>query len=326
VGGAAGAAFLLLGRSATRATANNVPVPVPVPAHAIPSAPVASSSSGTSASAAAAVPPACPDGMVRIPGGKFFMGADDGTSDEKPAHKVGLSPYCLDAYEVTTADYKKCSDSGDCKRAGTTNDWEGIASSERDAYDPLCNIRDPEAKGKHPINCVDWEMANDYCHAHAARLPSEAEWEFAARGPDGRKYPWGDEEPSAKLMNGCGPECVAWGKEHGIKLTAMYKSSDGWPASAPVGSFPEGRSRYGVYDIVGNVWEWVGDWHGSYSKQADADGPPMNPEGPKTGKMRVVRGGGFGNSESACVRPSFRFREPPVQRSYATGFRCAKTL
>jgi len=251
------------------------------------------------------------------------MGADDGTPDEKPAHKVALSPYCLDPYEVTTADYKTCSDNGDCKRAATTNEWDNITQHERDAYDPLCNIRDPEGKAKHPINCVDWQMATDYCHAHDARLPTEAEWEFAARGPDGRKYPWGDEEPSAKLINACGTECVAWGKEHGLKLTAMYKADDGWPASAPVGSFPEGRSRYGVYDIVGNVWEWTGDWHASYAASS-GDGPEADPQGPKTGKMRVVRGGGFGNFDSTCVRPSFRFRSLPLQRSYATGFRCAK--
>jgi eukaryotic-like serine/threonine-protein kinase len=321
---AAGVGLFLLRRADSGAAAINAP------GSSAPSASPPASSSGYGAgSSAAAAPPAlatCPQGMARIPGGKFFMGADDGSSDEKPAHKVALSPYCLDQYEVTTADYKKCSDSGDCKRAGTTNDWDGITAKERQAYDTLCNIRDIDGKAKHPINCVDWEMANDYCHAMGARLPTEAEWEFAARGPDGRKYPWGDEEPSEKLMNGCGPECVAWGKEHGIKLMPMYKTSDGFPASAPIGSFPEGRSRYGVYDIVGNVWEWVGDWHGSYADAPKSDTPPMNPEGPKSGKTRVVRGGGFGNSESACVRPSFRFHEPPVQRTYSTGFRCAKSL
>jgi len=254
------------------------------------------------------------------------MGADDGTPDEKPAHKVVLPPYCLDAYEVSTADYKKCSDTGDCKRAATTNEWDGISAHERGAYDPLCNIRDADAKGLHPINCVDWNMADDFCRARQARLPTEAEWEFAARGPDGRKYPWGDEEPSEKFINGCGTECVAWGKEHGIKLTPMYKASDGFPSSAPVGSFPEGRSRYGVYDIVGNVWEWVSDWYAPYDPVPGTGDPPRNPDGPKTGKTRVVRGGGFGNYDSACVRPSFRFHQVPLQRSYATGFRCAASL
>ena len=323
---AMGAAGLVVARrlgahaSADRGqVATTTSVSVPAPETSAPSGSATATGQATPSSVS------CPSGMVRIPGGRFFMGSDDGTPDEKPAHKVALSPYCLDPYEVTTADYKTCSDNGDCKRAAATNEWDAITEHERDAYDPLCNIRDAEGKASHPINCVDWQMAADYCHARDARLPTEAEWEFAARGPDGRKYPWGDEEPSAKLINACGTECVAWGKEHGLKLTAMYKADDGWPASAPVGSFPEGRSRYGVYDIVGNVWEWTGDWHASYDASS-GDTPPTDPQGPKTGKMRVVRGGGFGNFDSTCVRPSFRFRSLPVQRSYATGFRCAKSL
>jgi eukaryotic-like serine/threonine-protein kinase len=287
---------------------------------------VTAGSPSESAPVVAAAPPGCPAGMVRIPGGKFFMGADDGTPEEEPAHKVALSPYCLDAYEVTTADYKTCSDDGECRRAGTTNDWDGITTREREAYDALCNIRDLEGKARHPINCVDWRMAADYCHARGDRLPTEAEWEFAARGPDGRKYPWGDEEPSEKLINACGSECVSWGKEHGLKLTAMYKADDGWPTSAPVGSFPEGRSRYGVYDIVGNVWEWVADWYGAYEGSAGGNDPKANPAGPPSGKAKVIRGGGFGNFDPTCVRPSFRFRAAPSSRSYATGFRCARSL
>jgi formylglycine-generating enzyme required for sulfatase activity len=253
------------------------------------------------------------------------MGADDGSTSEKPAHKVSLSPYCLAKYEVTTSEYKQCSDSGECKRAAATNDWDGIEGHDREVYDPLCNITDPVGKGKHPINCVDWQMATDYCRAQAGRLPTEAEWEFAARGPDGRRYPWGDEEPSGKRINACGSECVAWGKAHGVKLTAMYKSSDEWPATAPVGSFPDGQSRYGVYDVVGNVWEWVGDWYGAYDTKTPTS-PPVDPEGPRAGSLRVIRGGGFNNSDSSCVRPSFRFKQAPTSRTYATGFRCAKSL
>jgi formylglycine-generating enzyme required for sulfatase activity len=262
--------------------------------------------------------------MVPIPGGRFFMGSDEGAVTERPAHKVMLSPYCLDKFEVTTASYKQCSDSGECKRASTTNDWDGITPHDHEVYDPVCNIRDADSQGKHPINCVDWQMATDYCRAQGGRLPTEAEWEFAARGPDGRRYPWGDEEPSSARINACGAECVAWGKEHGVTLTAMYRSNDAWKTTAPVGSFPEGQSRYGVYDVVGNVWEWVSDWYGPYA-ETQSDAPPANPTGPN-GTMRVIRGGGFNNSDSACVRPSFRFRQAPTSRTYATGFRCAKSL
>ena len=117
---------------------------------------------------------------------------------ERPAHNVTLSPYCMDTFEVTTGDYLTCSDRGECKRAGTSNDWGGITEQEHKTYDPLCNVRDPSTREHHPINCVDWEMASIYCKAHDKRLPTEAEWEFAARGPDGRKYPWGDTRRTAR--------------------------------------------------------------------------------------------------------------------------------
>src|SRR5262249_50656346 len=130
-------------------------------------------------------PPAtCPEGMTKIPGGKFFMGSDDKKDEphERPAHQVILSPYCIDTTEVTVAKYKACSDTGECKRAPTENDWEGIDATSHKLYDPLCNIRDPEGRAKHPINCIDWGMADAYCRAVNKRLPTEAEWEFATRG------------------------------------------------------------------------------------------------------------------------------------------------
>jgi eukaryotic-like serine/threonine-protein kinase len=324
----AAVAYFVIGRARSMKSGEQAAAETTAAAVAASSMSGAASASATgSASSANAMgaAPSCSDGMVAIPGGKFFMGADDGSGAEKPAHKIVLAPYCLDKFEVTTGDYKQCSDGGDCKRAATTNDWDGITDHDREAYDGLCNIRDAAGKAKHPVNCVDWQMASDFCHARGARLPTEAEWEFAARGPDGRKYPWGDEEPSGERINACGAECVQWGKAHGVKLTAMYKSNDGFAATAPVGSFPEGKSRYGVYDVVGNVWEWVGDWYGSYGTTS-SDDPPRNPSGPAEGTMRVIRGGGFNNSDSACVRPSFRFKQAPTSRTYATGFRCAKSL
>jgi formylglycine-generating enzyme required for sulfatase activity len=258
--------------------------------------------------------------MVFVPGGQFFMGSDEGTTREKPAHNVKLSPFCIDVYEVSVAKYVACSDQGKCKRAARTNQWEGITASDKKTYDPLCNATESDGRAVHPINCVDWERADTYCKGMLphGRLPTEAEWEFAARGSDGRLYPWGDEAPSAKYLNACGSECVAWGKSHGVSLPAMYKANDGWPNTAPVGSFPSGKSRFGLMDVVGNVWEWVGDWYGPYT-----DAPSTDPRGPESGTGKVMRGGAWNGSDPSWVRPSFRYMNDPASSSYGVGFRCA---
>jgi formylglycine-generating enzyme required for sulfatase activity len=263
-------------------------------------------------------PPSCPTGMIYIPGGQFFMGSDDGLPLEKPSHNVKLAPFCIDTYEVTTDRYLACSDAGKCKRASATNDFPGITRHDRDVFDPLCNVQNPSTRGQHPINCVDWERADTFCRAEGGRLPTEAEWEFAARGPDGRKYPWGDEDPNPTYLNACGSECVAWGKDHRYPLTGMYAAGDGFATTAPVGSFPAGKSRYGLMDVVGNVWEWVGDWYAPYGSKAEVD-----PAGPSEGKSRVIRGGAWNGAEPSWVRPTFRFMNDPASRSYGVGFRCA---
>jgi hypothetical protein len=164
------------------------------------------------------------------------MGSDEGLPLERPAHQVVLAPYCMDRFEVTVAQYKACSDAGRCKRAGMSNQWVDITEKERKAFDPLCNARDVEGRSNHPINCVDWEMADKFCREQGKRLPTEAEWEFAARGPDGRKYPWGDDDPTAEFLNACGRECMAWGAKNGIEEKAMYDVDDGFANTAPVGS------------------------------------------------------------------------------------------
>ena len=271
--------------------------------------------------APAQIKPKCPASMVEIQGGKFFMGSDDDLDLEKPAHHVTIAPYCMDTFEVSTEQYKACSDSGDCKRAATENKWESISARESKVYDPLCNIREPMARARHPINCIYWQMAARYCEAQGGRLPTEAEWEFAARGPDGRKYPWGDEEPSPLDLNACGKECLAWGKKNKVELESMYDGDDGWPTTAPVGSFPGGKSRYGVQDVMGNVWEWTSDYFAPYTADARVD-----PKGPPSGEARVIRGGAWNGAYPAWVRPTFRYKNAPDTRSYGVGFRCARTL
>jgi formylglycine-generating enzyme required for sulfatase activity/serine/threonine protein kinase len=289
----------------------------PVAAVAVP--PSASAVVIPPAGTAAGSPARCPPGSLAIPGGSFFMGSDDGLALERPAHQVTLAPFCIDEFEVTVEQYKACSDAGRCKRAGTVNEWAGISDKEKKAFDPLCNVRDPVSRARHPINCVDWEMADKFCKEQGRRLPTEAEWEFAARGPDGRKYPWGDDDPAAGHLNACGRECVVWGTKNGIEERAMYDADDGFANTAPVGSFPKGASRYGVQDVVGNVWEWVADWYSAYGKEE-----ATAPRGPESGDERVIRGGAWNGSYPAWVRPTFRYKDAPTKRSYGIGMRCAK--
>jgi formylglycine-generating enzyme required for sulfatase activity len=285
-----------------------------------PPAPASASASGS----AAAPPLACPVGMVEIPGGTFFMGSDDKTAFdfEKPAHKVQLSRYCIDKQEVSLKKFMQCAESKRCKPPGTENVWEGITGKEKRAFDQLCNASDAAARGKHPANCVDWAQARDYCVAQGKRLPTEAEWEFAARGSDGRTYPWGEDAPSALRLNACGKECVAFLRPLGfLEQKSMYAEDDGWPGTAPVGSFPKGASPFGVEDMVGNVWEWVSDLYAPYSSAAQVD-----PQGDASGTDRVIRGGGWNGEVASWVRPTFRYHDTPSKRSHGIGFRCAKPI
>ncbi|MGC4091247.1 MAG: bifunctional serine/threonine-protein kinase/formylglycine-generating enzyme family protein [Polyangiaceae bacterium] len=266
--------------------------------------------------------PTCPERMVKVPRGQFFQGSDakDARDNEKPAHQVALDAFCIDLYEVSAGDYKACSDAGKCKRASNEVEWPGITPTEKKLYAPVCTNGDP-AREKHPINCVTWEMANLFCKAEDKRLPTESEWEYATRGPDGRVYPWGDDPPTEKHLNACGSECVAWSKDHKVPLTPLYPGSDGFATTAPVGQYEAGKSRFGPYDVVGNVWEWVADWDGAYS--ADE---AKNPTGPANGSKKVIRGGAWNGSFASWLRPSFRYAQDPNATSHGIGFRCAKAL
>jgi eukaryotic-like serine/threonine-protein kinase len=313
IGAGLGGVFVYLKRTRAAATASSAS------ARAIASD--GGSIAAASAPPAAPAAPVCPAGMALVAPGKFFMGSDDDLPNEKPAHNVTLGGYCMDRYEVSTEAYKACSDRGDCKRAGQTNKFDGMTARDSKIYDPLCNVQADE-RGKHPINCVDWFMAERFCKAAGKRLPTEAEWEYAARGSDGRKYPWGDTTPSGKHLNACGTECVAWFKKLGAQNDgALYQEDDGWPTTAPVGSFPAGASKFGIEDMVGNVWEWVADGYGAYTAEDRTD-----PKGVEDAKERVIRGGAWNGAYADWVRPSFRFKNPPDTRSHGIGFRCAKSL
>lgn len=271
---------------------------------------------------ASAAPPKCPEGMATIAAGQYFQGSDqkDALENEKPSHNVTLDAYCIDLHETTAKQYKACSDVGKCRRVTNEVEWPKITPQDKLLYAPLCTFGKPELED-HPINCVSWEMADTFCKAQDKRLPTEAEWEYATRGPDGRVYPWGDEAPTSNHLNGCGTECVAWGKKNGVPLKALYPQDDGYAATSPVGKFEAGKSRFGPYDVVGNVWEWVSDWSAPYSAEAK-----KNPTGPATGERRVIRGGAWNGSYATWLRPSFRYAQNPAALSYGIGFRCAKAL
>jgi formylglycine-generating enzyme required for sulfatase activity/tRNA A-37 threonylcarbamoyl transferase component Bud32 len=293
---------------------------------AVAAAPTASSASSSSS---ASTPPVCPPDMAAVPGGKFFMGSDDDSfSAWKPAHKVELSPYCIDIDEVTAGQYKACSDVGECKRAATRSSWkkaEGDTQKEHErkeeAYSTLCTFG-REGMERHPINCVTWADAANYCKVHGKRLPTEAEWEFAARKSDGRKFPWGDDPPTSEHMNACGLECTRWMEKQGLKPgPRMYETDDGYPGTAPVGSYPKGRTIFGLNDMVGNVFEWTSDWMGPYTADEQKD-----PQGPAEGVKKVIRGGGFNGGYVSWVNPAFRYGMEPERHTHAIGFRCAKSL
>jgi formylglycine-generating enzyme required for sulfatase activity len=263
--------------------------------------------------------------MVLIPAGQFFMGSEAKAAplNQKPSHNVSLDGFCLDLYEVTAKQYRDCSDVGKCRRAAAEVEWANITPNDKKVYSSVCTVSNPE-KSDHPINCIDWEMAQTYCKSNDKRLPTEAEWEYATRGPDGRVYPWGDEAPTAAHLNACGTECLDWAKQNRVLPQfpdALYRADDGYATTAPVGKFPAGRSRFGPYDVVGNVWEWVADWEGPYPQ-----GDLKNPKGPETGQKRVIRGGAWNGSFAEWLHPSFRFAADPKFQSHGVGVRCARSL
>jgi formylglycine-generating enzyme required for sulfatase activity len=308
--------------STTPSTTPSAPTVPTAPSTGTPSAPAVPSSSP----AAPTPPPAedttrytCPEGMVLIRGQSFMMGSAPGVGDpdESPAHRVTLSPYCIDRTEVTVAQYRGCMQAGTCSMH-TTVLLPGLSPQDQQLYSQFCNGARTD-RDNHPMNCVDWSQADTFCRSRNARLPTEAEWELAARGADQRTYPWGQAAPARLLLNGCDADCLSLFERPGRpRGRALHDSTDGFGSTAPVGTFPAGNSLWGLSDMAGNVMEWVSDWYGPYSNV-----PATDPTGPASGTSRVARGGHWLSSNPASVRGADRVEAVPTARLATLGFRCA---
>jgi formylglycine-generating enzyme required for sulfatase activity len=261
--------------------------------------------------------PTCPGDMVSVPAGIFWMGRN-GNPDQR---KVSLETFCIDKTEVTVKAYQACVATGECQPAP-----DGISDPEitevawRQKWRSSCNVNRTD-RTEHPINCIDWEQARRYCTAMNKRLPTEAEWEYAARGRDGREFPWGKDVPTTKLANVCDGSCEKFFDRIHEAWTSMYPDNDGWETTAPVGSFASGASPFGALDMAGNVDEWTNDW---YAKPTIRD-LDVNPKGPNSGTARVTKGGNWqAMDRDYSVQAWIRGEAKPSTRMPTLGFRCAK--
>lgn len=261
-----------------------------------------------------------PGGMVLIPGGTFRMGTDEGMPDEAPAHDVTVKPFWMDVHEVTVAEFERFVQATKYVTEAERFGWSGVFDVRRGDWTARdgASWRAPEgpesrASHDHPVIHVSWNDAAAYAAWAGKRLPTEAEWEFAARGGlIGKAYVWGDElrpdgRPAANWWQGVFPD--------------RNTVEDGFSGVAPVGSFrPNG---YGLLDMTGNVWEWCADW---YAPDAYERGVATNPAGPQAGTERVMRGGSWMCSENYCsnFRVAGRSRATPDTALNNLGFRLVK--
>jgi formylglycine-generating enzyme required for sulfatase activity len=224
-----------------------------------------------------------PEGMVLIPAGEFWMGAEDGLQDARPLHRVYLSSYWFDQYEVTNSRYRQCMEGGGC-----------TPPKDRLMFE------DPQ-RSQHPVTNITWNQARSFCQWLSKRLPTEAEWEKAARGTDGRRYPWGNDGEALKhhMSN--------------RELTTGAVEVDLVRRRAAT------ASPYGVFDLIGSVSEWVKDWYAEDFYQAS---PARDPQGPLRGSFRVLRGGEW-NEKSPNLQASYRGWDDVTYWGPTLGVRCA---
>lgn len=257
--------------------------------------------------------------QVYVGAGEFQMGIEDDEAKlensggvalaEVPAHTLSLPGFWIDKFEVTNHQYSLCVAGGECEAPRLEESFLGIEYYANPVY------------AEYPVIYVDFFMAEGYCTWAGRRLPTEAEWEKAARGPEGRKYPWGSDALTGAHGNFCDGNCP--------KTHANPGFDDGYAETAPVGSYPEGASPYGAMDMAGNVWEWVDTIPGPYpydpldGREADETRPPEDVafgEGPQ----RMWRGGTWANGVW-WMRATVRYHSVPHYFHNSLGFRCASS-
>lgn len=251
------------------------------------------------------------DGMTQlyVPAGSFLMGSTDADanarSDEQPQHDVYQDGFWIDETEVTNAQYVLfLNDVG--SHLGQCDGQDCIATKSESSSSHILlqggNYEVEDGFADHPVILVSWYGASAYCAWAGRALPTEAQWEKAARGEDGRIYPWGDASPTCDLAN-------------------VYVNDYCVGSTSPVGSYAAGASPYGALDMAGNVWEWVADWYDSGYYQ---NSPPRNPTGPADGSSKALRGGSWVNYASNVIRAAYRYFNAPAFRDSLWGFRCAE--
>jgi formylglycine-generating enzyme required for sulfatase activity len=227
-----------------------------------------------------------PEGMVLVPAGEFWMGAEDGLQDARPLHRVYLSSYWFDKYEATNNRYRQCVEGGGC-----------TPPKDRPTFED-------RARAQHPVTNITWNQARSFCQWQGKRLPTEAEWEKAARGTDGRRYPWGNdgEVVKSRVRNG------------ELKAGANGTESIGFQEAT--------ASPYAVFDLIGSVSEWVKDWYAEDFYQAS---PARDPQGPPRGSFRVLRGGEW-DEKPPDLRASYRGWDDVTYWGPTLGVRCAEDV
>lgn len=310
-------AILLAGCATTPGPAAT-PIATNVPPTVAPAAPTATPlPTETPGPGATRIRPA--DGMtvVYVPAGEFLMGSTDKDPDaadnEKPQHAVYLDAFWMDRTEVTVARFRAFAGATGYRTLAEQRGYADAWVESAGAWRPVTGAdwqhpSGPEsnAEDDHPVVQVSWDDAVAYCAWAGGSLPTEAQWEKAARGTDGRIYPWGDAFDGT-IVNFCDVHC---------QRSSPY--DDGYQFTAPVGSYPAGAGPYGMLDMAGNVWEWTADRYGA---NYYAHSPVENPEGPPNGRYRTLRGGSWNHSRDG-MRAAFRLDSSPNNVVDNFGFRC----